>query len=198
MLNYSARSDEELFLLLRSSSAVPGSQTSSTAEREAAFRELYARHGKRVHAYCIRAVSASPQEAEDIFQETFVRFFNAAQTERTMTNVPAFLLRIARNLCLNHKRDSRPTYVLNDDDLHHKAQEYGTTELLHLITTALELLEDDQREAFVLRKYDGCSFQEIADITHTTENNARSRVHRAQAKIRSILAPYLADIDQHL
>lgn len=185
---YSTSSDAELFGLLQN----------SDGSREAAFRELYARHGKRVHAYCVRAMSASPEEAEDIFQDTFVRFYNAAQSERTMTNVPAFLLRIARNLCLNHKRDSRPTLVLHDNDLHQKQQEYGTTELLHLITTALELLEDDQREAFVLRKYDGCSFQEIAEIIGTTENNARSRVHRAQAKIRSILAPYLADIDQHL
>jgi RNA polymerase sigma factor (sigma-70 family) len=74
----------------------------------------------------------------------------------------------------------------------------STSELLNLITTALELLDDDHREAFVLRKYDGLSFQEIAELTNITETNARSRVHRAQAKIRSILAPYLTDIEQHL
>ncbi len=187
MPQHTALSDEELFRLLQ-----------SPEKREAAFRELYARHSKRVHAYCVRAISTSEQEAEDIFQETFVRFHHAAQTERTMTNVPAYLLRIARNLCLNHKRDNRPTLLLRDDDLPNTPREYGTSELLNLITTALELLDDDHREAFVLRKYDGLSFQEIAELTNITETNARSRVHRAQAKIRSILAPYLTDIEQHL
>jgi RNA polymerase sigma-70 factor (ECF subfamily) len=184
--HYSSKSDEQLAILLQRGD-----------EREGAFRELYARHGKRIHAYCLRVLGA-PEEADDIFQETFVRFFNAATTERLMTNVPAFLLRIARNLCLNHKRDSRPTVMLQEHDIIQTGHEYDTSELLKLITTALELLDDEHREAFVLRKYNGCSYQEIADITDTTALNARSRVHRAQAKIRSILAPYLADIDAHL
>lgn len=184
--SFTHHSDEQLYGFLNES-----------ALREGAFRELYARHGKRVHAYCVRILGAS-QDAEDIFQETFVRFFHAAERERLMTNVPAFLLRIARNLCLNHKRNSRSTVVLQEQDLVSMGNEYDSSELLKLITTALELLDDDQREAFVLRKYNGCSYQEIAEITDTTANNARSRVHRAQAKIRSILAPYLADIDQHL
>jgi RNA polymerase sigma-70 factor (ECF subfamily) len=69
---------------------------------------------------------------------------------------------------------------------------------LNLITTALELLDPEHREAFVLRKYQDLSYQEIAEVTNTSETNARSRVHRAQQKIREILSPYLADIDQHL
>ncbi|MCU0424175.1 MAG: RNA polymerase sigma factor [Candidatus Kapabacteria bacterium] len=186
MTEFARLSDEALSTLLHDES-----------KRETAFRELYGRHKQRIYAYCVRVLGDSAA-AEDIFQETFVRFFDAAKTDRTMTNVAAFLLRIARNLCLNHKRDSKPTLTLEDYDIPYKPLEYGSSELLRLITTALELLDYDHREAFVLRKYDGMSFLEIAEITNTTETNARSRVHRAQAKIREILAPYLADIDQHL
>ena len=169
----------------------------NTHQREAAFRELYGRHKQRIYAYCLRVIGDAAA-ADDIFQETFVRFYHAAQQERAMTNLPAFLLRIARNLCLNHKRDNKSTLPLQEYDLFQTPHEYGSSELLTLITTALELLDHDHREAFVLRKYDGLSFQEIAELTNTSETNARSRVHRAQAKIRSVLAPYLADIDQHL
>jgi RNA polymerase sigma-70 factor, ECF subfamily len=192
MAIYSSFHDERLYEMLTNGTA---------SERENAFRELYARHGKRVHAYCVRIIG-NATHAEDIFQETFVRFFNAAQNEREMTNIPAFLLRIARNLCLNYKRDTRTMvefkdYVI-DDNLAHNPHEYDNSELLNLITTALELLDPDHREAFVLRKYQDLSYQEIAEVTNTSETNARSRVHRAQQKIREILSPYLADIDQHL
>jgi RNA polymerase sigma-70 factor (ECF subfamily) len=188
MANYSSFHDERLYEMLTNGTA---------SEREGAFRELYARYGKRVHAYCVRIVG-NATHAEDIFQETFVRFFNAAQNEREMTNIPAFLLRIARNLCLNYKRDTRTTIEFKDYDLAHNPHEYDNSELLNLITTALELLDPEHREAFVLRKYQDLSYQEIAEVTNTSETNARSRVHRAQQKIREILSPYLADIDQHL
>ena len=197
MTKYAHLSDDRLYALV---SAVDGdsSAANGAADSEAAFRELYTRHGRRVHAYCVRIVG-NETHAEDIFQETFVRFFNAAKAgERTMTNVPAFLLRIARNLCLNYKRDIRSTVSILDEDFAHAPHDYDSSELLSLITTALELLDHEQREAFVLRKYQDLSYEEIADLTNTTANNARSRVHRAQQRIREILAPYLTDLNQHL
>ena len=68
------------------------------------------------------------------------------------------------------------------------------TELLKLITTALELLPDDYRESFVLREYDGLSYQEIAEITNSSMATVKIRLFRAKQKIRDILAPYLADL----
>jgi RNA polymerase sigma-70 factor (ECF subfamily) len=173
-------------------------------EAEQAFGELYRRHAGRVNAYCKRVLGGK-EEASDVFQETFARFYQSAQTstEREMTNVPAYLLTIARNLCLQHKRaaryrNTRTTFRFEDFDFPdpqmHSLRRLEETELLSLITTALDLLDFDHREAFVLREYDGFSYQEIAELVSSNEATIRTRAHRAKLKLREILSPYLHDL----
>lgn len=64
---------------------------------------------------------------------------------------------------------------------------------MELITTALELLPEDYREAFVLREYDGLPYNEIAELTGASLATAKIRVFRAKEKLRKILEPYLRD-----
>lgn len=183
------QTDIELYALLRA----------PKPEGERAFAELYRRHAPRINAYCKR-VLGSKEETSDVFQETFARFYQSAQSAeaRTMTNIPAYLLVIARNLCLQHKRNTRTTFRFEDFDMpdRHAARRMEETELLSLIATALELLDFDHREAFVLREYDGLSYQEIAEFLAINEATIRTRVHRAKQKIRQILSPYLHDLNK--
>ncbi len=181
--NYSKYSDQELVLLLKKEK--PAS--------EKAFTELYQRYASSVHAYCYRVLS-DKDAAEDIFQETFIKFFEKIDTGKANLNVPGFLITIARNLCLNFKRDSLRTVPIEDMDFIMMDRSYDKTELLDLITTAIELLDFEYREAFVLREYDSLSYEEIAKMTQTTVGNAKSRVSRAKSKVREILAPYLKDL----
>lgn len=178
-------SDPELFALLRG----------SKSEAEAAFTELYNRYSPRIHAYCFRVVDNS-QQAEDLFQEAFVRLFQSAKTERSTSNIAGYLMTITRNLCLNYKRDKHETVSLESIDfmLRDESNDYEKSELLNLISTALELLDFEHREAFVLREYDGLSHDEIATLTGATISNVKSRIFRARQKIKDILAPYLKDL----
>ena len=75
-----------------------------------------------------------------------------------------------------------------------ESQNYEQKELLDLITHSLELVDDDFREAFVLREYSGLSYKEIAEVTNITLANAKSRVFRAKQQIKTILKPYLKDL----
>lgn len=161
---------------------------------ELAFRELYRRYAPRIHAYCFRILEQR-QEAEDIFQETFIRFYQSARQQREMINVPAYLLRIARNLCLNHKRDTVLHESLEGIDLpdYGIEQRYENEELLSLIRYAVGLLEHEYREAFVLREYQNLTYEEIAQIVGTSVSNAKSRVFRARQKIKEILAPNIKE-----
>ncbi|MFA5512369.1 MAG: RNA polymerase sigma factor, partial [Candidatus Kapaibacterium sp.] len=86
-------SDAELFYML----------CDDKRTAEGAFSELFKRHSPRIYAYCKRFIG-NLEEAEDLFQETFIRFHQSASKDRVMTNVPAFLLKIARNLCVNFKK----------------------------------------------------------------------------------------------
>lgn len=162
---------------------------------EAAFTELYARYGGRVFAYCLRFLGQR-DEAQDVYQETFIRFYESAQQSREMTNVPGYLLKIARNLCLNCRRNKKHTVEFEDYQSMVQPQTAEKTEFLELITTALDMLPDDYREAFVLREYEGLSYAEIAEIVGTSLSSVKVRIFRAKQKIRDILAPYIKEFSQ--
>lgn len=179
----SQHTDADLFYQMREEKVIA----------EQAFAELYARHSPRVFAYC-RRILGDRDRAQDAFQDTFIKFFQSAQQERIMTNVPAFLLRIARNLCLNAQRTRHQTIQFEDFHASMNDESAEKTELLKLITAAMDLLPDDYRETFVLREYDGLSYQEICEVTNSSMATVKIRLFRAKQKIREILAPYLADL----
>ncbi|MCB0711575.1 MAG: RNA polymerase sigma factor [Ignavibacteriae bacterium] len=181
--NFSRYSDSRLFALLRE----------EPKTKDQAFAELYARHSSRVWLYCLK-IMGDRQSAEDMFQGTFLRFLQSATVEREMSNVPGFLLRIARNLCLNAKQKMRPiTTSLEELELPVEEHPVEARELERLVSTALDLLPEEHREAFVLQAYNGMSYKEIAEMIDRPVTTVRNRVVRAKKKMREILAPYLVD-----
>lgn len=185
MPNLTTLSDTELYVQMCNAAR-------SKRERDAAFAELYRRHSPRVFAYC-RRILGDQSAAEDAFQETFMRFFTSAQPDRTMTNLPAYLLRIARNVCLNIKRQDHPTVKLQDYHSITNTEPYEHDELTELLTHALELLPVEYREAFLLHEYEGLSYAEIGAIVGATADVVKMRAFRARQKLRAILAPYFAN-----
>jgi len=165
------------------------------SEAESAFAELYARYSQRIFAYCLR-VTGHSEDAKDIFQETFLKFFDSAKDHHKVDNVPAFLLTIGRNICINHKRNRKPNFSIEDFHTWTNDSDYERNEMLQLLASALELLETEYREAFVLRLYQGLSYPEIAKITGETTSAIKNRVWRAKEKIKEILTPYLEDLSK--
>jgi RNA polymerase sigma-70 factor (ECF subfamily) len=159
---------------------------------EAAFQVLYYRHSPRIHAYC-RCVFGDNELTNDVFQDTFMKFFEAGLQGREVANVPAYLLMIARNLCLNAKRNMKPTVSLDDVQLPSIDPSHEQHEMLQLIMMAMDLLDEDAREAFFLREFNDMSYAEIGALLGIREGNARVRVMRARSKVREILAPYMVE-----
>ncbi len=182
----STKSDGELHGMLRS----------SRSDAHAVFMELYARHSPRVYTYC-RRMMGETMAAEDMFQETFVRFYNSLLSERELTNAPAFLLRIARNLCLNERRrKANTTVALEDFHLPNSHQQHDSAELTRLVEMAIEMLPEHYREALVMKEYLGLTYNQIAEVTDTTMPIVRVRIFRAKQKLRGILAPYFEDMQR--
>lgn len=178
--------DSELFYMLKGDK--------QTAEK--AFAELYARLSPRVYAYCKRFLG-NREEAQDVFQEAFVKFFESAKVEREMQNAPAFIIRIARNLCLNRRRKETVDLVSFEEYMIEDYEQLSDKEeLLEILKAAIELLPDEYRDAFILREYDGMSYQEISEITGEKVANVRTRIHRAKQKVRDILQPYLREMQK--
>lgn len=162
---------------------------------EDAFKELYRRHSPRIYRYCHK-ILGHREEAEDVFQETFVKFYTSAANYRnSMTNVPAFLFRIARNLSLNRKRNQIYLESLDGLEIGY-SPDFGfeREELLALIARAVETLDFDYREAFVLREYEDMPYDQIAELIGSTINTVRSRVFRARQQIRRILSLQIKEL----
>lgn len=186
-MDFSKLSDEELVVKMRG----------EKAESDAAFAELYDRHSSGVYAYCRRILN-SREQAEDAFQETFVRFYEKAKKNHKGGSTKGFLITIARNLCLNLKRDKKSSVQIEEFEfLAPTGQTYEEDEMAQLLRTAIELLDAKYREPLVLKTYNGLSCDEIAEIIEETPVNVRTLIHRAKKQIKKILKPYLEDIKKH-
>lgn len=181
MRRYTEYNDNELMRVIQT----------NPKQKSNAFAELYNRYSSRVYLYC-RKILGEGYFVEDIFQETFIKYLKAIENETIIENSISYLLRTCKNLILNHKRDN-PHYFVEIDDLHvsfqDKRLEYE--ELTNLLESALSLLPEEHKEAFVLQAFEGMSYNEIGELTNSPVTTVRNRVVRAKRKIRDILKPYL-------
>ncbi len=182
--DYSRHTDQELFAAFKE----------NDKEKDAAFRELFSRYERKVYVFCLR-MTGDPDNAADIFQETFTRFYKHTQKNEQVQNFLAYLLTSARNIFLNTRRNTVQWSPFDDDQqIADQLPLYERNELMNLIRSALELLDDSYREAFIMRFYEGLSYKEIAEITGDSVSSLKIRVMRAKDQVRSILSPYINDL----
>ncbi len=183
--NLSSYSDRELVEMLQGNKSLT----------EAAFTELYDRYGLRINAYCISILNNSEQ-AEDVFQETFLKFYQKASSDKFEGSVIGFLITIARNLCLNVKRDTKLTVPIEEFEFSLDSK-YEDKELADLVMMAMDLLGGNQKEAIILRIFNDLRYKEIGDILGVTPARARYLVFNGRQKIKDILYPYLKEINNY-
>ncbi len=154
-----------------------------------AFKVVYKRYAGSVHAYCYKLLR-DKQATEDIFQDSFIKFYQNVNSKKTNSTVSGFLFTIARNLCFNYLRDRKNTTQIEDCHLYIDRDDVEKEESYKYIHIAMDLLEIEYREPLILRMYDGLSYNEIAEICNISAETARQRVYRAKEKMKSILKPY--------
>ncbi len=143
----------------------------------------------------VRRLVGSRAAADDLVQQAFVKLM--ASSERgSLENCPAYLTCTVRNLALNHMRDldRRREVDLPDAKLHAIPDHNPTPETvaivrceLRRVLEAVAALPPRRREAFVLNKFEGMSYDEIA---------ARQRVSRNTVISHIVIA--LADLDRRI
>jgi RNA polymerase sigma-70 factor (ECF subfamily) len=153
-----------------------------------AFAELYTGYKQGVYLYCTRFLGDRPA-AEDIFQEVFMNLLERVRGGSEIGNVQGYLLRSARNRCLNVIRDRKYPKDINEledflpGEVHVMAGEYGDLE------SALQELPAVNREALLLCEYEGYTYEEIAQMTESSVSTVRKRIFRARQKLRRLLSP---------
>lgn len=162
----------------------------SKSKAESAFTEIYNRYSNQVFVYILRTIN-NRADAKDIFQEVFLRFFDTCKNGARITHILPFLLKIARNICLNYFRDKKNSISFDEAiNLLNNEIDVEKSEISELISNALSLLDYQTREIFVLHHYQNLTFNEIASITGETVAFVKTRYYRGKEKLKNILLPY--------
>jgi RNA polymerase sigma-70 factor, ECF subfamily len=150
---------------------------------EAALDQLLALHERPLLAFC-RGILRHAEDAEDAAQETFVRALRALprfQLGRAVFRT--WLFRIAVNVCLNWKRDRRPTEPWNEDQPggSHRAASPEAIALERLrVTEALSILPPRHRVIFLLRVVEGWSVAEIGAVMDWKPKRVQNEMYKAR------------------
>jgi RNA polymerase sigma-70 factor (ECF subfamily) len=167
----------------------------------AAFRTLFERHARAMVAFCFHYVR-DPARAEELAQDVFVKLYRAADRYQPSARFRTFLYRIAANHCLNELR--RGEYAARaaqgqDPPADPDALAAGTAgpdadlegnKLEASVKALLDRLPEKQRAAFVLCRFEGLSYEEIAEVLETSVSAVKSLVHRATVAAAAALAPF--------
>ncbi len=170
-----------------------------------AFNFLVLRYQHRVAGLLGRFVH-SPQEVEDISQETFVKAYRALSLFRGESSFYTWLYQIAVNTAKNHlaSRNRRLMAASLDVEtaeqselapaLREIADPESELEMEHLktvILAAIDELPEELRTAFTLREFSGMSYEQITQIMDCPVGTVRSRIFRAREAIDRKIREFL-------
>lgn len=145
------------------------------------------RYGRELHAYLWR-LTGDVQDAEDCFQETFLRALRSRSPSPIGEPRP-WLYAVAGNVARTHlrrRRIERDRHADPDIDL---AAPEGTDERdrWEEVRRVVDRLPQKQRQALLLRRYQGLSYDEVARVLGGSAAAARANVYQAVRKLRQAL-----------
>jgi RNA polymerase sigma-70 factor (ECF subfamily) len=151
-----------------------------------ALRFLYVCYSHNVYGY-VRSIVTDDHEAEDVTQHVFAKLMTKL-VKYDDRGVPfsAWLLRLARNVAIDHLRANRLTPTENVLDT--EASSEADADRAETVRAALATLPDEQRQVVVLRHLVGLTPGEIADRMGRTEGSIHGLHHRGRRALQRELA----------
>jgi RNA polymerase sigma-70 factor (ECF subfamily) len=148
-----------------------------------AIRFLYVRYKDNIYGYVL-SILRDQHEAEDVTQHVFLKLMSVIHKYQPR-EVPftSWILRVARNVAVDHLRQRRPLPVEEVYEPSQQADDSGRDRRWG-IEQALEGLPEDQRDVVVLRHLVGLSPGEIAERMGRTEASIHGLHHRARGAMR--------------
>jgi RNA polymerase sigma-70 factor, ECF subfamily len=170
---------------------------------KAAFARLVDLHKRAVLGLCVRLLSDA-EEARDAAQECFVRAWSGISTYDPAQPFAPWILRIARNHCIDVVRrripasrrveldasgaDGAPRAELADDETPRADDRLAQAERASSVGTAVAALPANYREVIQLFHVEHMSYKEIAAVMDVPLGTVMTWLHRARAKLRDALS----------
>jgi RNA polymerase sigma-70 factor (ECF subfamily) len=151
----------------------------------------------------------SPDDAQDIYQEAFMRVYKNLHTFRFDCSFQTWLYRIVTNLCLDQLRRRKvrkeePTVVATSEGTLDRAEtapevradsdpqrHLFSGQIRRKVKEVLNQLTPRERMVFEMRHYQGLRLRHIGEILGTTEEAAKNCLFRANQKMRSALGDFV-------
>jgi RNA polymerase sigma-70 factor (ECF subfamily) len=173
----------------------------------AGFDFLIQKYRKPIVHFMYRMVH-NQAVAEELAQEVFLRVYRSRETYRAEARFSNWLYRIAKNLGVNHARDTRHERTASTVYLDETDSETGTTpdvadatpsaesnllrrERLNAIRQHVIALPERQRMAVLMHKYEGLDYKQIGDVLKLSESATKSLLFRAYQTLREKLKDFI-------
>jgi RNA polymerase sigma-70 factor (ECF subfamily) len=174
----------------------------------AAFEQLVRAYDQSVLRLALNLLR-SAEDANDIYQETFLRVFRNLNSFRFDCSFHTWLYRIVTNLCLDHMRKRKvrreePAVIATADgpldrmDAVPEHRAHGdpqrnllSNELKARLEKVLGQLTPRERMVFEMRHYQGMRLRAIGEVLGTSEEAAKNCLFRATQKLRAALGDFL-------
>ena len=175
---------------------------------ERAFEELIRQYDQSVLRLALNLLR-SPEDANDIYQETFLRVYRNLHKFRYDCSFHTWLYRIVTNLCLDVlrkrkvRKEEASTIATADGELDRmdtvqEARAHGdpqrelfSRQLNGRVRDVLAGLTPRERVVFEMRHYDGMRLKAIGEVLGTTEEAAKNCLFRATQKMRAALGDFI-------
>lgn len=173
-----------------------------------AFEELMRRYQTRVASLMANLVGRRDM-AEDLAQDVFLRVYRARERYVPGAKFSTWLFTIANNVALNalrslsRRKESAVAPAPGETGAHpleHLAtaasglmptRQADKAEMQSVVAQAIETLNERQRTAVLLAKFEHLSYAEIGEIMEMSPKAIKSLLSRAREKLRTVLEPYL-------
>lgn len=167
---------------------------------ESAFAEIFVRHRSRILNIAFRFLG-DRDSAQDVAQDVFLKLYTSPGAYRPDAAFSTWLYRVTANACMDEMRKRKRSRSVFTDDLPESAADPAATpearaassELERKVRAAIASLPEKQRLAIILQRYEGLSYQQVADVMKTSVASVESLLFRAKASLRDRLALYVED-----
>jgi len=160
---------------------------------QSAFSELYTLYIRKIYAYALGIVK-SPDLAEDVAQETFVKLWELAPSIESERQLGPYLFTIARNHALNIlKRASRESSISEEifsNAIHQSENGLQYTQRKQtgqLIRMAISQLPPKRRQIYEMCRDEGYSYKEAAKVLGISDNTVNSQMVKAIKAIKDFM-----------
>jgi len=152
----------------------------------AAFKTLYHRYYDALYQF-LYSKCRSSELSKDLIQEVFTRIWQTRDRIKPEQSIKAYLYRIANNLTIDHIRKKVRERNYRTEVLKQGKQAGRDLALAITIQKAIDKLPDKYRAVFLMSRYQGLTYAEIAEVCQISIKTVESRMSRALQTLRKEL-----------